>query len=211
MLLNGVSILIIGASHLTYPGTLITTLNDALQSKGAQVHTLGVCGVTPSQWTLSAKGNCGAAERTGSGPIKLKIGSKAETVPIRKLLEIEKPALLIIVMGDTLADYRNAAGMSLPWARTEIDQVTRQVQISRVRCVWVGPSWGQEGFSTGKTYARVQQVSKLLANNVGPCSYMDSLKMSKRGEWLTLDGVHYRDQYYRQWGNQIADELEKLN
>lgn len=211
MLLNGASILIIGASHLAYPGTLATTLNDALLDKGAQVHSLGVCGITPSQWTLTAKGSCGAAERIGTGPLKLKIGSKAETVPIRKLVETEKPALLIIVMGDTLADYRNAAGMSLPWAGAEIDKVAKEVSLSGVRCAWVGPSWGEEGFSTGKTYARVQQVSRLLSNKVAPCVYIDSLKMSKPGEWSTLDGIHYRDRYYKQWGDKIVEELEKLD
>lgn len=211
MILNGLGILIVGASHLVYPGTLVTTLNNGLLNKGAQVHSLGVCGITPSQLTLTTKGACGAAERIGSGPLKLRIGSKAETIPIRKLVETEHPGLLIIVMGDTLGDYHNAAGMSLPWAMSEIDQVTSEVSLAKVRCVWVGPPWGQEGYSGGKTYARVKQVSKLLSNRVGPCAYIDSLKMSKPGEWSTLDGIHYRDQYYKQWGDKIVEELEKLD
>lgn len=210
MLLNGLGILIVGGSHIVYPGTLVTSLNNDLLDKGAQVHSLGVCGITPSQLTKTSKGACGAAERVGAGPLNMKLGSKAETIPIAKLIETEKPGLVIIVMGDTLADYRNTAGMSTPWVNSEIEQVTKEINRTKVRCVWVGPSWGQEGHSGGKTYARVQQVSNLLSKRVSPCTYIDSLKMSQKGEWSTLDGIHYRDQYYKIWADKIVDELDKI-
>ena len=211
MILNGMSILIIGASHLTYPGALVTTLNDNLLSKGAQVHSIGVCGSTPSQWTLVAKSACGGAERIGAAPLNLKLGSKAVTIPVQELLKTENPKLLIVALGDTLGDYNNPAGMSLLWAGAEIAQFKRAIAKTKVRCVWVGPSWGEEGFATGKTFARVQQVSELLASRVGPCTYINSLNMSKPSEWSTIDGVHYQPQYYQQWGSKIVEELERLD
>jgi hypothetical protein len=211
MIFNGLGILIVGASHLTFPGSLISALNNALVDKGAHVHTLGVCGVSPSQWTLTAKGTCGAAERVNRGAVELKLTSKASTVPIQNLIEAEKPGLLVIVMGDTLGDYRNKAGMSLPWAGTELDVITKKISASGVKCVWVGPAWGEEKKSSGKTYDRVRQVDKLLSGRVSPCRYVSSLNMSKPGEWLTEDGLHYRDQYYNKWGQGIVSELEKID
>jgi len=210
MIINGISILMIGASHLTYPGALVTTLHDALNDKGAQVHTFGVCGTMPSHWVLPTKGSCGAADRIGNGSIKLRMGSRAETVPIQKLVADEKPALLVVVMGDTLGAYKGGAKMSLPWAEGEQEQIRKEISAAKVRCVWVGPSWGEEGYAGGKTYARAQQVSKFLSTRVGPCTYIDSLSMSKPGEWLTLDGIHHRPQYYKLWAKEIVEELEKL-
>jgi hypothetical protein len=210
MIVNGLGILIIGASHLTFPNSLVKGLNNALVDKGAQVHTLGVCGISPSQWTLNAKGTCGAAERINKESVELNLGSKAGTVPIQDLIAADKPALLIVVMGDTLGDYRNSAGMSLPWAGSELDVLTRKISASGVKCVWVGPAWGEEGKSSGKSYARVKQVDKLLSDRVAPCRYISSLKMSKPGEWLTVDGLHYRSQYYSEWSQKIVYELEKI-
>jgi hypothetical protein len=210
MVLNGISILIIGASHLTIPGALVTTLNDGLLNKGAQVHSIGVCGTSPSQWTVVAKGTCGGADRVNSGPINLKIASKALTTPISELIKVEKPNLLMIVLGDTLAEYSNAESLSLLWVGAELAQMNRAVALSKVRCVWIGPSWGEEGFPSRKTFARVSQVSDLIEKRVGSCTYINSLKMSKPGEWLTMDGIHYRNQYYQQWGSKIVEVLEKL-
>ena len=207
--LSGASILIIGASHLSTPGYLGTTLNDALLSKGAQVHSLGVCGSIPSEWTRESRGNCGGAERVGSGPLKLKIGSSAHTVPIEELIQTEKPNLLIFVAGDTLGDYQKPS-LNLQWVNSEITVFNKIVARSKVKCAWVGPAWGEEGNSSGKTYARVSQVSELLSKSLRSCSYIDSLKMSKPGEWKTIDGIHYQDQYYKQWGNKIAEEIAKL-
>lgn len=209
IMLNGAAILIIGASHLSKPGYLATTLNDALLSKGAQVHSLGVCGSLPSDWTMTAKGNCGGAERRGTGPLNLKIGSAAQTVPIQDLIKTEKPNLVIFVLGDTLADYRRPA-IDMPWFMSEVNRINKVVASSNVKCVWVGPAWGEEGFATGKTYARVNQVSELLSKSLTSCAYVDSLKMSKPGEWKTMDGVHYQGQYYKQWGSKIVEAIEKL-
>lgn len=211
MVLAGAGILIIGASHLAAPGSLAIGLNDALLSKGAHVHSLGVCGVSPSQWSVATKGTCGAAERFNSGPLQLKIGSKAQTVPIQKLIETEKPTLVIVVMGDTLADYQNTKKMSLPWVGSEVDQIVKKISDTKAKCIWVGPSWGEEGLESGKTYARVQQVSSYLSQKVAPCRYIDSLTMSRPGEWITFDGLHYLDQYYTQWGSRIADTLKNMD
>ena len=55
MILTNLTILIIGASHLAKPGYLITSLHDELQNQGAKVHSIGVCGVEPSEWLIASK------------------------------------------------------------------------------------------------------------------------------------------------------------
>ena len=53
-------------------------------------------------------------------------------------------------------------------------------------------------------------MSAFLAANVAPCSYVDSLKFSKPGEWATTDGQHLNVQAYQKWGAAISAELEKV-
>jgi hypothetical protein len=33
--------------------------------------------------------------------------------------------------------------------------------------------------------------------------------MSKPGEWRTNDGIHYKGDYYRQWGKKIVEKIEQ--
>lgn len=49
--LAGLSILMIGDSHLASSAYLITTLHDSRTGQGAAVHSIGGCGVTASHWT----------------------------------------------------------------------------------------------------------------------------------------------------------------
>ncbi|WP_269759811.1 hypothetical protein [Variovorax sp. E3] len=64
----GLSILIIGDSHLSQPDYLMSSLHDGLQRQGAKVHSIGVCGVQPYDWTVSKAASCGSAERIGNKP-----------------------------------------------------------------------------------------------------------------------------------------------
>ena len=61
----GLSILVIGDSHLATPGYLISTLQDDLIQKGAKVQSFGICGIQPADWVNGAAGNCGGAHPAG--------------------------------------------------------------------------------------------------------------------------------------------------
>ena len=208
MVLAGLKILIIGSSHLAYPGSLVTTLHDNLLSEGAEVHTIGVCGSLPTSWLQPTKGTCGGAERVGKGPIKLSLNNTAVTTPIDKLIEKEHPNLVLIVMGDTLANY-SKADFSPTWVSGELAQFTNELIKLNVKCTWIGPGWGNDGPSiSNKTNERVLQLSNFLSSRVKPCTYINSLNMSKPGEWSTFDGQHYKPPGYLSWSKEIIKALK---
>ncbi|OXR50705.1 MULTISPECIES: SGNH/GDSL hydrolase family protein [unclassified Pusillimonas] len=204
-ILAGLTILIIGDSHLTAPGYLITTLHDGLTKQGAIVHTIGVCGSNPGSWLQATPGDCGEGERKGDAQPTFK-ASGAQTRPIANLITQNKPDLVVVVMGDTMAGYDKSNFMKT-WAWQNTTQLTKAISSSGTACVWIGPAWGTEGGKYQKSFARVKQVSGFLATNVKPCSYIDSLKFSKPGEWATVDGQHFTASGYQQWGKALTQAI----
>lgn len=201
----GLSILIIGDSHLTVPHYLIDTLHMRLERQGAQVHTAGVCGANPGDWLQAVKGTCGGAERIGKDPVTVK-DMNAATYPIAQLLAKDKPDLLVIVMGDTTAAYTKDV-FPKAWAWQQVTSLTQAVAKTGTACVWVGPAWGTEGGKYHKTFARVKLMSAFLGANVQPCTYIDSLELSKPGEWATVDGMHFTRAGYEAWGQALTQRL----
>lgn len=109
-------------------------------------------------------------------------------------------------MGDTLAGYREG-NFSKPWALREVHQLTEAINYLNVRCIWVGPPWGSNGGSLKKSDQRVQQVSDFLAEHVAPCRYINSLSMSRPGQWPTVDGQHFFEDGYRAWSKAISRDV----
>lgn len=201
-ILAGMTILMIGDSHLATPDYLISTLHDDLIKQGAKVHTLGVCGSNAGDWLKVTPGTCGGAERRGTEKAVV-LGGKAATQPIGEMLAADKPDLVLIVMGDTMASYTKPA-FPKAWLWQQTTAFTKAIAATGTQCVWVGPNWGTEGGKYGKTFARVEMMSKFLAANVAPCSYIDSLKFSKPGQWATVDGQHLTTQGYKTWSEHIS-------
>ena len=208
-LLAGLSILVIGDSNMALPGSLITGLHDDLTRRGAQVHSIGICGANAGDWLKATPGGaCGAAERRGNEPVK-KLPVNSKTTPIKELIAKDKPDLVLIVIGDTMAGY-DKPSFPKAWIWQQTTSLTKAIGATGTQCAWIGPNWGTEGGKYGKTYAKVKQMSAFLAANVAPCSYVDSLKFSKPGEWATTDGQHLNVQGYQKWGAAISAELEKV-
>lgn len=203
--LMGLTLLVIGDSHLATPKYLIGSLHEQLLERGAQVVTIGVCGAHPADWVKETTGDCGRAERRGSGPAQRQ-DAGAKTVPVSQLIAQERPDAVIVVMGDTIGSYRNPE-FPQSWAYTQVTTLTRAIASAGVSCYWVGPSWGTEGGRFGKTYERVRVLNAFLAENVAPCTYIDSTRFSQPGEWKTLDGQHYLAAGYRAWGQAIAEAI----
>lgn len=208
-MLAGIKILIIGASHLATPGYLIDSLHDGLQKQGATVHSIGVCGTTPAAWVLETRGQCGGAERIGNGPMRLSIQKSAKTAAISQLVQTEHPNLVVVLMGDTIADYANPY-FPKQWAEVEVRKLTTALTQLKVNCIWIGPAWGNDGGVSDKTQIRVRQVSAFLEANVEPCSYVNSLSMAKPGEWRTVDGQHFDEQGYKSWAAGITTAIKQL-
>ncbi len=209
-LLAGLSILVIGDSHMATPYYLIDGLHSDLQRKGANVHSIGVCGANAGDWLKVTKGgSCGAAERRGKDKAVSLRGAKAQTTPISELIKQDKPDLVLIVMGDTMASY-DKPSFSKTWVWQQTYSLTKAIAATGTKCAWVGPNWGTEGGKYGKTFPRVKQISSFLSANVAPCSYINSLKFSKPGQWATTDGQHLTQQGYKHWGAAISKELEAV-
>jgi hypothetical protein len=205
--LAGLSIVMIGDSHLSEPGYLIDTLQDQLIAAGAKVHTYSVCGSTPGDWVKSVPGTCGGAERDGKSPIV--INHSAKTQPIDQLVAENKADLVIIVEGDTIGGY-GKDDFPKSWAWQQVTALTQDLAAKKTKCVWVGPVWGTEGGKYQKSFSRVKQLSSFLSVNVAPCSYIDSLTFSKPGEWATVDGQHLTTTGYKYWGSAIMKSLVTL-
>ena len=197
-ILTGLVILMIGDSHLTYPNTLVSTLQDLLVSQGAKVTSYGACGVPAAVWANSGAATCGTGQRTQSGPIKIDHNPAAPVPSATSLINDLHPNLVIISLGDTLARYPEPT-LPVDRVKADIASLTAKLAATNARCIWVGPGWGTEGGPFLKTYARVQQVSQLLAVNVAPCSYVDSTALAQPGAWGTFDGVHYTVLGYQKW------------
>lgn len=207
--LFGLSILIIGDSHLATPGYLETTLQDKLIEQGAKVQSFGICGVQPADWVASTAGSCGGAQRDGKGPVKLLVGAAARTTPVSTLVGEVKPNLVLVVMGDTMAAYKQSE-FPTTWAWQQVKRLTGALAKTGVSCAWVGPAWGQAGGKYGKNFDRAKQVGAFLSENSAPCTYIDSLAMSTPGQWATIDGQHFTGAGYAAWGNGIAQAVTTL-
>lgn len=208
-LLAGLVVLMIGDSHMATPGYLITTLHDDLMKQGAIVYSFGACGANAGEWSSGGDAPCGSASRIKDGPVKTDHTPSATTPPLSQLIQTYKPNLVVVVLGDTMAGYTSPQ-IAKAWMWDQVSSLTDEVKSSGVACAWVGPGWGTEGGSFGKTFTRVKEASDYLSTITAPCYYINSLVFSKPGAWGTIDGQHYNAAGYQNWGADIAKVIDVL-
>ena len=201
--LAGLALLVIGESHLSQANYLINPLHESLSAAGAKVHAIGACGASAGDWLKTTTVPCGGERSSGAAVIK---GRDATTTPIKQLIAADKPDLVVIIIGDTMASYDKEA-FPRAWAWQGVTSLAKEVGATKTPCVWVGPPWGQPGGKYQKNDPRVELMSGFLASNVAPCSYVDSLKFSKPGQWETLDGQHFTLAGYKAWSQAITKAL----
>jgi len=208
--LIGLTFLVIGESHMSLPTYLINPLHDDLTKQGAKVFSVGACGASAGDWLIKKTVSCGA-DRVGNQKGEFK-GRDATTTPIAELIAKDKPDVIVVILGDTMASY----GKPFPqaWAWENVTNLTKEIASTKTKCIWVGPAWGDDGGrygnKFGKTESRVQFMSNFLAKNVAPCTYIDSLKFSKPKQWPTLDGQHFTVKGYEEWSNAITQSIVNL-
>ncbi len=204
--LLGLSLVVIGDSHLADPSYLMGAMHDQLTQKGAKVHSVGVCGSMPADWVKTTPSDCGRAERVGDAPKGVRIEGGA-TTPIKDLIASSKANAVIVVTGDTIGSYKNPE-FPKAWAYQQVTALTKAIAETGTACYWVGPGWSNQPGRYGKTNERVQTVNAFLTENSSPCTYIDSTKMSQPGEWKTTDGQHYNSTAYRAWSAGIVSAIE---
>jgi hypothetical protein len=203
--LLGLSVLVIGESHLTLNNHLREPLvQDLLAQGAAHVHVVGACGASPARWTKSTQVDCGA-DQVDRRPATV-LGKEAHTTPIADLIQADKPNLVVVIEGDTMGSYDKPA-FPKAWAWQEVTSLTKAIADTHTACVWVGPGWGGSSGQFAKGDDRVRELSAFLANNVAPCAYVDSTTFAKPGQWQTLDGEHYTQTGYVAWSKAIVNAM----
>lgn len=203
--LAGLSVLLIGESHLSIKNYLISDLPESLVEQGAKVYTYGACGASAGDWFKVKSVPC-AATRVDTGTIRERPADIASTQPIDGLIKKHHPNLILLVMGDTMASYDNKE-IPKSWVWQSVSSLTGYIKEQGIRCVWVGPAWGDDGGKYKKNNARVKEFSAYLSTIVAPCTYVDSLSFSKVGEWKTFDGEHFDKWGYQHWARAITNSL----
>ena len=204
--LAGLTLLVIGESHLSQANYLINPLYENLSAQGAKVHAVGACGASAGDWLKSISVPCSGDRSSGPAVIK---GRDSMTTPIKQLIATDKPDVVVIIIGDTMGSYDKPA-FPRAWAWQGVTSLVKEVAATKTTCVWVGPPWGQPGGKYQKNDQRVELVSGFLASNVAPCIYIDSLKFSKPGQWSTLDGQHFTLSGYKSWSEAITKVIAEL-
>lgn len=204
----GLTMLVLGESHMSFPDSLLNPLQDNLTKQGAVVHSIGACGAGAADWVVPKKVECGG-ERTPTGKAVIYGKNGMSTTPIQELIAKDKPDVVVLIIGDTMGSYANPV-FPKAWAWKSVTSLTKAITDTGTKCVWVGPPWGKVGSQYKKDDTRTKLMSSFLASNVAPCTYIDSLTFSKPGEWITTDGQHFTIDGYQKWAKAIGTALGDL-
>lgn len=202
--LAGLSLIVIGESHMATPHYLMNPLHEQLTEQGAMVHSIGVCGASPSKWVNVGTTDCGRSDRVGKDAAVEVLGNSS-TIAIKDVIAKDKPDALVVVIGDTVGSYEQPE-YPKSWANQEVSTLTKLIKETGVKCYWVGPAWGQPK-RFNKTPELVQRANAFLKENVAPCTYIDSTSFSQPGDWKTIDGQHFTSKYYNSWAEGIVNAI----
>jgi hypothetical protein len=207
-LLLGLTVLMIGDSHVTFKNTLLASLPDALVRQGAQVVTYGLCSSKPEDWVDEKPVNsCGYTVRMSVEPIKLFMGRDEAPPNISALMEKWHPNAVVVVFGDAMAGY-GQKDMPSGWIADQVQALVDK--IGSTTCIWVGPTWGQYNPRYGKSDARTLQLATLLKQTVQPCHYIDSTTLFPQGKVETEDGIHLTTENYVKWSAALSAQIVPL-
>jgi hypothetical protein len=202
--LSGLVLLVIGDSHIAAGDFFNNALHNALLAQGANVHSFGVCSSTAENWLQPLTVICGGGERHNGQAARPAQNGATEPWAIGSLIAQYHPDIVIVELGDAMADYPAAATLPRDRIASEVKLLSGAISARNVPCMWVGPTWGTEGGPLKKSFTRVKELTDVLSHTVSPCRFIDSLAFSRPGEWATKDGVHLTVSSYSLW----ADKLE---
>lgn len=205
--LTGLTLLVLGENHMSFKDGLITTLPDQLKQQGALVFSYGACGALPDDWLKIKYAPCGAFRMDG-GPVRERPEIGATTQTIRDLIGKHSPDLIVLVMGENLIGKPE---QEIPKAQINrsISALNNEIKGHGISCVWVGPARDERSDSNArkKQNARLTEFSDFLSTSVTPCTYIDSLHLSKSGEWQTSDGYFFDRTGYESWAKGITEAI----
>lgn len=213
--------IIIGDSHVV--GSFGESLHNALMDETAKnVRSIGLSGASASTFTAHNPRHrtleFGFIDRTNKSKIVKPTGQPATVPQLGELLKKAQPSLLIIELGDKLAEYQNTKMDSDAVVTQEVEsmmETLKQVD-DKLACYWVTPTWTDKSGSLPyrKTNERLAQVIKLIKKSAEPrCTVIDSMNDLglNSGNIKTLsDGIHYDRANGRIWGKAAAARIIAL-
>jgi hypothetical protein len=210
MALAGLTMLVIGDSHIAAIGYFNNQLHNELVAQGAAVHTFGVCDSAPVDWVIPGPIVCGRGERHNLSPATIGYGNSARGWALASLIAKYNPNIVVIELGDNMAGYGVTPNLPRDVIASQVHDLLRPVAARNLPCIWIGPPWGTEGGPYKKTNARVRELSDYLSQIVSPCHYIDSLAFAQPGQWSTQDGVHLTNHSTDAWDNDIVNSLDQI-
>lgn len=208
-LLAGVTLLILGDSHVAFKDSLLSVLPEAYESMGAKVVTYGVCSSSPIGWVKGPKDTgCGGTIRTGTGPIDDPFAATFPFPDITSLINTLQPTAVMFIYGDTIGGY-TADPFPAEWIEKQVKPVTTLAG-AKTKCLWVGPTWGTYNPRYGKTEETTTRLTGFLKSHVQPCTYIDSTSFMQSKAVETVDGLHLTPQSYKAWGDGIVQATVPL-
>jgi lysophospholipase L1-like esterase len=209
MLLAGLTILVLGDSHMAGHDYLLSGLHDALEAQGAAVDTYGMCGASADSWLERTTVSCGRGERHGIGTPLTETGKQEYTWQINDLLAKHHPRLVIVEAGDAIGGYTSPE-LPKAWIYGQAHALAARIAASGASCVWVGPVYGNVNSPYHKSDDRVRELSQFLSQSVAPCRYVDSLHFEPTPPWPTTDGQHLTVAGYKAWGQEITNSIVQM-
>ena len=206
MVLAGLTILVIGDSHMAGHGYLLSSLHDALQDQGAIVHSYGMCGASADAWLEKTTVSCGRGERHDRAAPITDIGKQGYTWQINDLLAKHRPNLVVVEAADAMGGYTSPQ-LPRAWIYEQTHALATRIAASGASCIWVGPIYGNVNSPYHKADDRVRELSQFLSQSVAPCRYVDSLGFEPTPAWPTTDGQHLTVAGYKAWGQDIANAV----
>ncbi|EFG83225.1 SGNH/GDSL hydrolase family protein [Novacetimonas hansenii] len=212
-LLAGLTLLIIGDSHVAFKDSLLSVLPDEFSRQGAKVVTYGVCSATAADWVVPNPNNgCGATQRIGDEPVRAPDMKPVAPPEVTGLIAKWHPNAIMVILGDTMGAYGQDT-VSASWVEEQVKTLT--YAIGKTACLWVGPTWGQYSPRYGKSDQRASTLAALLKADVAPtCTYVDGTQLMAKGSVNTTDGIHATAASYRAWGDAIVratlPDLERI-
>jgi hypothetical protein len=162
-------ILLVGDSHVT--STFGKALDLLLRTRdGAEVTTVGSCGVTPNAFTEGKTSKCGILTIERDEPDwKVHARRGTQTPEIAQLLHDKRPTLTIVELG---ANQLHLAYKDPSGAITEARTLAEQIVSSGSKCMWVGPPAGR---GAQKPHHKMHFLYWVLEEAVGDlCHFTDS-------------------------------------
>ncbi|ADO47240.1 hypothetical protein [[Enterobacter] lignolyticus] len=203
-LLAGVTLLILGDSHVTFQDSLLSVLPESYEKLGAKVVTYGVCSSAPNEWLKGPEDDgCGGALRMGTEPVKDPFAAPFPFPDINSLIAKWNPTAVIVVYGDTIGSY-GADTLPGEWIDAQIGPLTAAIS-SKTSCIWVGPTWGTFNPRYGKTEEKTRRIAAYLSTHTRPCTYIDGTSFMQSSAVKTVDGLHLTPESYKAWGAGIVN------